>query len=187
MLDLKKIIEVSNDVENKSNKDLFSSLEILSIEFEKTKSLIIDLTRHLELVEGMYDNINKEIKDLIINKKSNETKKTKTPIAVNEECELELKNHNQNVNNESKSKRFVKPTLDEVKQYCTERKNNIDAERFINYYEANGWKIGKNAIKDWKACVRTWEGNSKQSNKPISAVYNQDAPRDYDDISCWYQ
>jgi hypothetical protein len=61
MLDLKKIIEVSNDVENKSNKDLFSSLETLSIEFEKTKSLIIDLTRHLELVEDMYDTINKEI------------------------------------------------------------------------------------------------------------------------------
>ena len=137
--------------------------------------------------EFINDNINKEIKDLIINKKSNETKKTKTPIAVNEECELELKNHNQNVNNESKSKRFVKPTLDEVKQYCTERKNNIDAERFINYYEANGWKIGKNAMKDWKACVRTWEGNSKQSNKPISAVYNQDTPRDYNDISCWYE
>lgn len=61
MLDLKKIVEVSNDVENKSNKDLFSSLEILSIEFEKTKSLIVDLTRHLELVEDMYNNINKEI------------------------------------------------------------------------------------------------------------------------------
>lgn len=61
MLDLKKIIEVSNDVENKSNKDLLSSLEILSIEFEKTKSLIVDLTRHLELVEDMYNKINTEI------------------------------------------------------------------------------------------------------------------------------
>jgi hypothetical protein len=61
MIDLNKLIEISNDVENKSNKDLFSSIEILSIEFEKTKTLIIDLTRHLEAIETMYDKINKEI------------------------------------------------------------------------------------------------------------------------------
>ncbi len=61
MIDLNKIIEITNDVENKSNKDLFNALETLSIEFEKTKLLIVDLTRHLELVESMYDNINKEI------------------------------------------------------------------------------------------------------------------------------
>jgi len=61
MIDLNKIIEISNDVENKSNKDLFNALETLSIEFEKTKLLIVDLTRHLELVESMYDDINKEI------------------------------------------------------------------------------------------------------------------------------
>jgi len=61
MIDLNKIIEISNEVENKSNKDLFYAIETLSIEFEKTKSLIIDLTRHLELVESMYDDINKEI------------------------------------------------------------------------------------------------------------------------------
>lgn len=60
-MELNKIIEISNDVENKSNKDLFSSLEILSLEFEKTKTLIVDLTRHLESVELMYDKINKEI------------------------------------------------------------------------------------------------------------------------------
>jgi hypothetical protein len=61
MIDLNKIVEISNDVENKSNKDLFSSIEILSVEFEKTKTLIVDLTRHLETIEGMYNKINKEI------------------------------------------------------------------------------------------------------------------------------
>jgi hypothetical protein len=61
MIDLNKIVEISNDAENKSNKDLYSTLEILSNEFEKTKILIVDLTRHLELVEGMYNDINKEI------------------------------------------------------------------------------------------------------------------------------
>lgn len=97
-------------------------------------------------------------------------------------------NDNQNISNEYKSKRFIKPTLDEIKQYCIERKNNINAEKFINYYEANGWKIGKNTMKDWKACIRTWEGNDKSNNtnKPISAVYNQDTPRDYNDLAGFY-
>lgn len=61
MIDLNKIIEISNDVENKSNKDLMLTLEFLTEEFEKTKILIIDLTRHLEGVEDMYDRINNEI------------------------------------------------------------------------------------------------------------------------------
>ena len=55
--------------------------------------------------------------------------------------------------------RFQKPTLDEVKAYCVERKNSIDPNRFISYYEANGWKVGKNPMKDWKAAVRSWESN----------------------------
>ena len=59
-------------------------------------------------------------------------------------------------------KRFTAPTLEEVKEYCSERKNGVDAERFVNYYTANGWKVGKNPMKDWKAAVRTWERNTEK-------------------------
>lgn len=62
----------------------------------------------------------------------------------------------------NKRKKFNKPTLEEVQQYCNERNNNINPEQFIDYYEANGWKVGKNAMKDWKAAIRTWE---KRDNK----------------------
>jgi len=58
-------------------------------------------------------------------------------------------------------KRFAKPTLDDVKAYCQERNNNVDAEKWYNYYSANGWKVGKNPMKDWKAAVRTWERSGK--------------------------
>ena len=64
-------------------------------------------------------------------------------------------------------KRFTTPTLEEVKEYCSERKNGVDAARFVNYYTANGWKVGKNPMKDWKAAVRTWERND--SGKPKTA------------------
>ena len=54
-------------------------------------------------------------------------------------------------------KRFVKPTLEEVQAYCAERNKGVDAQKWFDYYSANGWKVGKNPMKDWKASVRTWE------------------------------
>ena len=67
-----------------------------------------------------------------------------------------------------KNKRFKKPSVEDIKEYCIERKNVVDAESFFNYYESKGWKIGKSAMKDWKSAVRTWEKNnysSKSKNK----------------------
>ncbi len=59
------------------------------------------------------------------------------------------------------AKRFTPPTIEEVTAYCKERKNNVDAEKFVDYYTANGWVQGKGKpVKDWKACVRTWERNN---------------------------
>lgn len=62
-------------------------------------------------------------------------------------------------------KRFIPPTLEEVKAYCHERKNNVDAERWFDYYTSNGWQVGKNKMKDWKAAVRTWERNGYSNSK----------------------
>lgn len=80
----------------------------------------------------------------------------------------------------TKKKRFVKPTVEEVKQYCIERNNCVNAEQFYDHYESNGWKVGKNSMKDWKAAVRTWERseyrkpNSKKNSKEdaINVVNN---------------
>ena len=80
----------------------------------------------------------------------------------------------------TKRKRFEKPTLSEIEQYCIERNNNVNAEHFFDYYESNGWKVGKNSMKDWKAAVRTWERseyrkpNSKKNSKEdaINVVNN---------------
>ena len=74
-------------------------------------------------------------------------------------------NNTSNNTNEYKDKpsrtRFTPPTLEEVQGYCKERNNHIDAQRFIDYYTSNGWKVGKNPMKDWKATVRNWERTSK--------------------------
>ena len=61
-------------------------------------------------------------------------------------------------------KRFVPPTLEEVTAYCRERKNNVDPQNFIDFYTSKGWKVGNQPMKDWKACVRTWEQRDKGVN-----------------------
>lgn len=59
----------------------------------------------------------------------------------------------------NKDRVFKKPTLDNIRDYCISRNNNINPEQFYDYYEANGWKINRNPMKDWKATVRNWERN----------------------------
>lgn len=62
----------------------------------------------------------------------------------------------------SKSKNTIPPTLEEVSAYCSERHNNVDPQQFIDFYESKGWYVGKTKMKDWKACVRTWEKRKEQ-------------------------
>lgn len=66
-------------------------------------------------------------------------------------------NKNKNNNGIGSSGRFAPPDLDEVLAYCQERGSSVDPERFFDYYTSNGWKVGKNPMKDWKAAVRSWE------------------------------
>lgn len=72
-----------------------------------------------------------------------------------------------------KTKRFTPPTIEEVKAYCKERKNNVDAQRFVDFYEAKGWMLGKNKMKDWKAAVRTWERNDTNGQASRDNAENQ--------------
>ena len=74
------------------------------------------------------------------------------------------------------SKKFIKPTFEEVMNYCLERNNNIDPQYFIDFYESKGWLVGKTPMKDWKAAIRTWENNYKKqtdNNKPTSTLIQE--------------
>lgn len=100
---------------------------------------------------------------------------------LEKDIEIEKEIHSSAKSTTTKRKRFEKPTLSQITQYCLERNNNVNAEQFYDYYESNGWKVGKNAMKDWKACVRTWERNGY--DKPIKKKNNkQDALNDMRDL-----
>ena len=68
---------------------------------------------------------------------------------------------------------FKKPTIEEIKNYCNERNNNIDPEAFIDFYKSKNWYIGKNKMKDWKAAVRTWEKREKNKPQTMSKLDTQ--------------
>ena len=96
------------------------------------------------------------------------------------EIEKEKEIHSSAKSTTTKRKRFEKPTLSEIKAYCIERGNKVDAQHFFDYYESNGWRVGKNSMKNWQAAVRTWERseyrkpNSKKNSKEdaINVVNN---------------
>lgn len=88
-------------------------------------------------------------------KPNNNQSITKPEPNVNVNDNVNIKKKDTNVSKE-KASRFCPPTTQEVSDYCQEKGYNVDCERFIDYYTSNGWMVGKNKMKDWKACVRNW-------------------------------
>lgn len=89
---------------------------------------------------------------------------TECNVSCNVSCNVEKEKEKDieiEIDKSKKARRFVPPTVEEVKEYCLSRNNSVDADRFVDFYEAKGWMVGKNKMKDWKAAVRTWEKDSK--------------------------
>ena len=110
--------------------------------------------------------------------KENQTEANKSKTNQTEANESLKVKVNVNIKDKVNSnKRFTPPTLQEVTDYCQERGNSVNPERFIDFYASKGWKVGNQPMKDWKACVRTWEQREAKSTKTVIAQnYDQ---RDY--------
>lgn len=80
-----------------------------------------------------------------------------TPVKQIGNVEKDIEIEKREEKSSGRAKRFTPPTLDEVRAYCIERGKGVDADKWYNHYTANGWKVGRNSMKDWKAAVRTWE------------------------------
>ena len=98
--------------------------------------------------------------------------------------------NNYRENRNDSKKRFAVPTVEEVNAYCRERGNNVDAQRFVDFYASKGWRIGKEPMRDWRACVRTWERNGRDrvdvsGSGPVrpakTVAAQQYSQRDYSD------
>ena len=104
-------------------------------------------------------------------KENEQEKENFPPYPLYKEKEIDKENKKENtilfspvVNTETARAIFIPPTISEVKEYCEKRKNGINPEQFVNFYQSKGWMIGKNKMKDWKAAVRTWEIQNRKNN-----------------------
>ena len=99
-------------------------------------------------------------------------------IEIEKELELEKE-----LEVKKRAKRFTPPSLSDVQAYCLERNKGVDPERWFNHYTANGWMVGKNKMKDWKAAVRTWESRVErketgfQTSNPFSEMLEEELSR----------
>lgn len=176
---------------NYKRGQLIASMNTLAAEtgltFEQTRTAI----KHLKSTgEITYEKIAKGGLITIVEYNRFQDNHTQKPQKTHTETQSETteathepqqyKNIKEDKEVKNNNSRFVAPSVEEVRNYCRERNNNIDAEEFINFYQANGWVQGKGKpIKDWQACVRTWEKNRK--NK-IAKSKAQDFPqREYTD------
>ena len=157
---IKHIFAYVND-ENPIASDL-----LLEIAFEPIKlQLKRDLRKYDEYIDKQRVNGAKGGRPT----KPNETQKTQAFFDKPKKAD----NVNANVNaNEINKRGFVKPTIEQLKEYMREQGMNDIAENWLNHYEANGWMVGKNPMKDWKASVRTWKTNQK-NNLPSQQVIHK--------------
>lgn len=144
------MIEIVDNVVTIPNWEKHQSLDKLEVAREKNRQRVSAYRQRQKLLASGNDY-------------SNGTVMACNDIDIDKEKDKEEDKDKNNKKNNKTTSRFTPPTLGEVQSYCFERNNNVDAERFIDYYTSNGWKVGKNSMKDWKAAVRTWERADKQT------------------------
>lgn len=84
---------------------------------------------------------------------------------------------------EQKEKPFSRPTVEEVREYCHQRKNQVDPEAFMDFYASKGWKVGNQTMKDWKAAVRTWEKRDRpKARQPDKWKPKDERSYDFDEL-----
>jgi len=138
------MIEIVDDVICVSNWEKYQNVESLERIREQTRKRV---AKHRELKKLEACNVT-------------ETLRNAPDIDIEEDKEVEKEKEH----SISDKKRFKPPTVEEVRAYCEERQNSVDAQHFVDYYEARDWKLGKVKMKSWQAAVRTWERNDNASS-----------------------
>lgn len=100
---------------------------------------------------------------------------TENPPQVNTDIQQILKEQQRLTKSKGDAPKFQKPTADEVSAFCLDSGITIDVQHFLDYYESNGWRVGRNPMKNWQATVRNWAKNETKFRKPANTYSNQPA------------
>lgn len=129
------------------------------------QALWIKIARRIDQEREKYESIKAKRAEAGKKHKGNQyTQEKSKQVEVKEKLEEKTEELKGKAVEKMKTKIFEKPTIEEIKAYCTERKNDVDAVAFFDFYESKGWKVGVAKMKDWKASVRTWEQRQKTEN-----------------------
>ena len=156
----------------KASSDDFAALDEGTVVFAEDNAVVDDGETSLtEDQAGLTENEASLAEDeTVLNNKTDQTETNDNKTNQNEsKLPKEKKNNNNNKKekenknkNERERGRFAPPSPEEVRAYCRERNNRVNPDQFVDFYTAKGWKIGNQTMKDWKACVRTWEQRDGQ-------------------------
>lgn len=153
-------METTEDLDQEQKGDLIDAIVEYASGVREESAIVADLKPIVRVafrfMKGQVDR-NDEISAARSKAGSNKTEQKITNESKQEQTET-------NAIKKEPVKRFVPPTVDEVTAYCRERQNNVDPQRFIDFYASKGWKVGNQPMKDWKACVRTWEQRGGNGN-----------------------
>ena len=157
----------TNEITISRKIKLLAEKQYINIEYEKRGCEVI--SRKIRLTKMLTDDYQKS--QSTINKNAKENIISNNNISIN-------------IKENIKRKVFTKPTIEEIEQYCKERNNGINAEAFYDFYESKDWYVGKNKMKDWKACVRTWEQRNTSSVKRVSKPewFDKEIKRDDEEV-----
>jgi len=161
--------EAINDLDDETQLQIYQAIARYSLNFEESefngisKAIFTLIKPQLEANNKRYENGNKP-------KQSKTEAKQKQTVSKSGANKNKNKNVNENKNvNTNVVNGFKKPTIQDIKIRCSEMKYNLDYEHFYNYYESNGWKVGRNKMKSWQSALANWnKNNSVKKPKPIS-------------------
>uniref|UniRef100_A0A6M3JLH4 Uncharacterized protein n=1 Tax=viral metagenome TaxID=1070528 RepID=A0A6M3JLH4_9ZZZZ len=132
--------------------------------YKTLKSLNNTLMTHSTTLQDILNKVLIDVQDMLKNRehqkqKMQEYRARTSPVTGNVTVTLpsreEKRREEKNIKN--KERGFHPPSVDDILAYCKERKNTVNPQTFVDHYESNGWMVGKNKMKDWKAAVRNWE------------------------------
>lgn len=111
-----------------------------------------------------------------INESASNCNQTQSNVSViQSESESESQSESESYSEKRARARFTPPTPEDVRGYCLENGYRVDADRFVAYYESNGWRVGRNPMKDWKAAVRNWAHNNYGGSRQQAQTPNEKA------------
>lgn len=171
---------ITNDIkQSKVTFELEHDAEIIAEDTGINYQLVQEMMGYM-INLGLFENSNGVITCLSLLKRLDQSMTSSAPLR---KLLSSLKNHDEVMTNsdlvmqdktrldktrQDKREKFIPPTLEQVKEYCSSRNNNIDPEKFFDYYQSIGWVRGRSKIKNWKACVHTWEKTEKEIHQKQS-------------------